>query len=122
MGLLFNAVSSLFAGGDPSANLSPEEAQRRLSSGNPPQFVDVRSTEEHRGGRIAGSRHIALPELGHRMGELDKARPTLLYCHGGTRSGMGLRMLKAEGFQDVTHIQGGIMAWAHSGLPVERGG
>lgn len=104
---------------DPTAEISPQEAFQRLKAGKTIQLVDVRSPEENRQMRIAGSKLIPLNELGSRMKEIDKIKPVLLYCHSGNRSGMALRMLKGQGYTQAAHIVGGISAWSRSGLPVE---
>lgn len=118
------SVLKIFLGAgvsDPSANLDPLEAQKHLKDKNPPQLIDVRSREEHQEARIPGSRLIPLQELADRLKEIDKARPVLLYCRSGNRSGMAYQTLKSHGYPNVSHIQGGILAWSQCGLPVERG-
>jgi len=121
MGNFFSILKGLLGLGpsDPTANLAPTEAFQRLKSGNPHQLVDVRSGEENKQNRIAGSRHIPLQELGKRVPELDPNKPVLLYCQSGARSGMALRMLKGAGFSQAAHIRGGLSAWRFSNLPVE---
>ena len=104
---------------DPSSEISPQEAFQRLKGGKTIQLVDVRSMDEHRQMRIAGSKLIPLNELGSRLKEIDKIKPVLLYCHGGNRSGMALRLLKGQGYTQAAHIKGGISAWSRSGMPVE---
>ena len=116
---LVHLFQSLVGGSDPSLHLSPVDAHEKIKGSKSLQLVDVRSKEEYQGGRIPGSRLIPVSELGRRMKELDKTRPILLYCRSGNRSGMALHMLKDSGYPQVTHIRGGIMAWAHEGLPVE---
>ena len=42
-------------------------------------ILDVRQPNEYAAGHLPGARLIPLPELGDRMDELDKQRPTLVY-------------------------------------------
>lgn len=42
-------------------------------------ILDVRQPGEYAAGHLAGARLIPLPELGDRLNELDKERPTLVY-------------------------------------------
>ena len=56
--------------------------------------------------------HIPLAQLASRAGELDPARPVVLYCAGGWRSSVGASLLRANGFTDVSDILGGYTAWA----------
>ena len=71
---------------DEGKEISREEAQRLMSEGA--QLIDVRVDHEWEAGRIAGATHLPLAELSVRSGELDRERPVVLYCRGGTRSSM----------------------------------
>jgi sulfur-carrier protein adenylyltransferase/sulfurtransferase len=42
-------------------------------------ILDVRQPSEYEAGHLPGARLIPLPELGDRLGELDKEKPTLVY-------------------------------------------
>ena len=64
-------------------------------------MVDVRTPEEFAGGCAPGCLNIPLDQLAQRMGELDMARPILLCCASGARSGYAQRFLQQAGFRDV---------------------
>lgn len=51
----------------------------------------------------------------------DKDTPVLLYCETGRMSAEAARSLLAEGYEDVSHLDGGLAAWRLAGLPVEQG-
>ncbi|GAB6125295.1 rhodanese-like domain-containing protein [Humidesulfovibrio idahonensis] len=74
-------------------------------------LLDVRQDFEYAEGHLPGSRHIPLPELAERLGELDKNLPILVYCHGGMRSLAAANMLAGQGFREIMSLKGGIMAW-----------
>ncbi|MEP6936842.1 MAG: rhodanese-like domain-containing protein, partial [Chthoniobacterales bacterium] len=74
---------------------------------------------EWRNGHVPGARHIFLPELRQRVGELDKEKPTAVYCASGYRASIGASVLKQEGFQVVNNVPGSWHAWRQAGLPVE---
>jgi hydroxyacylglutathione hydrolase len=76
------------------------------------EVVDVRTPAEVEAGKIPGARTIALTELVHRVGELDPARPTVVYCASGYRSSIAASVLRAHGFADVSDLLGGYGAWA----------
>src|SRR5215204_6593106 len=99
--------------------VSREEAQRLLEEGA--QLVDVRADHEWEAGRIGGARHIPLPELAQRTEELDKDRPVVLYCRGGTRSSMATEALADAGYE-AAKLTEGIVGWADEGLPLEPEG
>ena len=75
-------------------------------------LVDVRNPGEVEQGTIPGARHIGLPELLRRRGELDPSAPTLVFCAGGYRSAIASSLLRSHGFTDVSDIIGGYTAWA----------
>ncbi len=103
---------------DEDIELTPAEAAARLAEDGW-QVVDVRLAEERmEDGRIAGDVHIGLIELATRAGEIDPERPVLVYCRSGNRSGMAVAALRGAGY-DAHNLEGGILAWAAAGLPLE---
>jgi rhodanese-related sulfurtransferase/DNA-binding transcriptional ArsR family regulator len=54
---------------------------KRVASGEV-TLLDVRPTEEWRGGHLLDAMHIPLPELPTRLLELPKRRPVVAYCRG----------------------------------------
>lgn len=96
--------------------VSRDEAQKLIEEGA--QLVDVRADHEWEAGRIAGATHLPLAELAERTGEIDKDRPVVLYCRGGTRSTMATDALAEAGF-DVAKLSEGIVGWSEADLPLE---
>lgn len=66
-------------------------------------FVDVRTPAEFAAGSRPGSLNIPLDELPGKAGTLDKAKPVILCCASGARSGVAAGMLRAMGFRSVTN-------------------
>jgi rhodanese-related sulfurtransferase len=86
---------------------------------------DLRSRE----GRIPGAVHIPLsvlewrvdPTSGHQSAELaGHERDLILICHEGYSSSLAAVRLQDLGFEEVTDVIGGFVAWAAAELPVER--
>ncbi|MGC1851544.1 MAG: rhodanese-like domain-containing protein [Solirubrobacterales bacterium] len=96
--------------------VSREEAQKLIEDGA--QLVDVRADHEWEAGRIPGATHLPLAELAERTGEIDKDRPVVLYCRGGTRSTMATDALADAGF-DAAKLGEGIVGWSEADLPLE---
>ncbi len=71
------------------------------------QILDVRNPNELLAGQITGSRNLPLPTLLDRLGDLDPAAPTLVYCAGGYRSATAASLLRHAGFEHVAELAGG---------------
>ena len=82
------------------------------------QVVDVRNPGETARGVDPGRARSCCPQLTRRMGELDPARPTVVYCASGYRSSIGASVLAAAGFDDVSDLLGGFGAWDDGTRPV----
>ena len=95
--------------------ISREQARKLIEEGA--QLIDVRVEHEWEVGRIAGASQLPLDELAERAGEIDRDRPVILYCRGGTRSSMATAALEAAGY-DAAKLSEGIVGWAEEGLPL----
>jgi hydroxyacylglutathione hydrolase len=82
-------------------------------------LLDVRGRAEHAAGHVPGALHIPLGELAERSRELSRGRPLALFCTGGTRSRIGVSVLRREGFSELLDQGGGFAAHVEAGLPVE---
>lgn len=86
---------------------------RLLRSGDSDvQLIDVREQWEAQIASLPGSLLIPLGELPGRIGELDRSRPVVTYCHSGVRSAEAARFLTGQGFT-ATSLHGGINAWSN---------
>ncbi len=79
-------------------------------------LVDVRTPEEHDEIRIANSQNIDFysPTFDEDISKLDKKKPVILYCKGGTRSAKCAKKLKSAGFEKIYDLEGGLSKWKHS--------
>lgn len=100
-----------FSGIDPQA-LEEMRAQRDCL------LIDVRTDEEVGRGMIAGARHIPLHQLASRIDTIGRDRSVVFYCQSGARSMQASAFLAARGWPEVYNLNGGIVAWVRSGLPV----
>ncbi|HSN11255.1 MAG TPA: rhodanese-like domain-containing protein [Propionibacteriaceae bacterium] len=94
-------------------DITVHEAFERLRTA---QVVDVREDHEVAQGRIPGSLHIPLGQLGERLSELDRHRPVVAVCRSGNRSGTATRLLTSVGYT-CDNMAGGMLAWQSAGLP-----
>jgi phage shock protein E len=72
--------------------------------------VDVRTPEEFAAGHLAGAININVEgtDFATQMGQLDKAKNYVLYCHSGRRAGIALDWMKQNGFTGTITNAGGI--------------
>jgi len=100
-------------------NIGVEELEKLLQKGGV-RLLDVRTDAEIAQGKISQGEPLPLHLIPLRMGELDKDATTVFYCRSGGRSAQAAAFVSANGFTDVYNLQGGIIAWANSGLPVSK--
>ena len=98
--------------------VAPAELSARLAHKDAPQLLDVRTPEEFAAGHIPGAVLIPHETLAQRLGELDRARPVVVYCRTGRRATIAETLLRERGFE-VSQLQGSWQAWQAAGLPQE---
>jgi len=83
--------------------------------------LDVREAADYEKGHMLNARNIALGELESRAPEIEKhkAKPVIVVCDDGNRSGRATALRK-HGFEQVFTLSGGIGAWRQAGLPLEK--
>ncbi len=97
-----------------------EDLKQRLDAREEILLLDVREPYEYQAGNIGGHL-IPLNDLPRRLGELDPDRETVVHCRSGARSALAVEFLRAQGFQNVKNLAGGILAWAEKVDPSLKG-
>jgi len=70
-------------------------------------IIDVRSPDEFAGGSYPGAKNIPVNSLPSRWAEVGpKDKPVVVYCASGGRSAVAQKILKTNGFTDVTNAGG----------------
>jgi rhodanese-related sulfurtransferase len=100
--------------------LGPKEAKAAIDAGA--TILDVREQDEWDAGHLAGSVHLPLSELAHRLDEVPAADVLLVVCRSGARSDMVASHLDGGGRSGCANLAGGLQAWAAAGLPLEPHG
>ena len=102
--------------------IGPTEAVRLMNQGA--LLVDVRTRAEFDTGHIIEARHVPQDELAQSAEALKrfKDKPVITCCETGMRSGASARVLKAQGFNKVVNLRGGLQAWRAENLPLVRDG
>jgi NADPH-dependent 2,4-dienoyl-CoA reductase/sulfur reductase-like enzyme/rhodanese-related sulfurtransferase len=89
----------------------------RLDAGEKPFLLDVRGPKEFEQMRLGlGETLVPLGQLRKRISELpaDKHAPIVTYCKVSMRGYEAQRVLQANGYDNVTVMEGGLVAWPYA--------
>ena len=100
-------------------NVTPQELQARIDNGESLHLIDVRTPNEYSTGHIKGARLLPLQALQQRMNEIPRDAAVVCICRSGGRSAAASEFLANAGYQDVTNMSGGMMAWSRANLPIK---
>jgi adenylyltransferase/sulfurtransferase len=93
--------------------ISVEETKRLLDeTPDAVMLIDVREPFEVETCRIAGAESIPMRQIPEHVGSLPKDKHLLIHCHHGGRSLRVTEYLRANGYDAVTNVAGGINAWS----------
>ena len=95
-----------------SDEISVQELAARRERGENLELVDVREPHEYQIAHLEGAVLIPLRSLPERFAEIPRDRDVVLHCHHGVRSLTALEFLRAQGYERVTSLAGGIEAWS----------
>nr|WP_221376927.1 adenylyltransferase/sulfurtransferase MoeZ [Actinoplanes polyasparticus] len=98
------------------ATITARELKDWQDSGKDLFLVDVREPAEWEINRIPGATLIPKGEIlsGEALARFPQDRQIVLHCKSGVRSAEALAALKAAGFKDAVHVQGGIVSWVNT--------
>jgi glyoxylase-like metal-dependent hydrolase (beta-lactamase superfamily II) len=120
-------ISGWLDGGMHSWNIAglPEEHVPQISAQNlaavmakdiNSAVLDVRGKLEFETLHLNGAMNIAAPDIRRRHPEVPRDRPVYVICNSGHRSSLACSILQQKGFQNVTNVAGGMMAFSAAGL------
>jgi thioredoxin len=99
--------------------LRPEEVAALLAR-QQVSLVDTREAPVFARAHLPGAINIPIEEVGNRLAELHMlAGAPVLYCRSGDKTREVAATLAAQGVP-VSFLDGGVLGWEASGLPVER--
>jgi rhodanese-related sulfurtransferase len=117
-GYLDGGAGAMLRGGEQEvrsvARWSAVELKERLTRGDAPALVDVRTEGEWNSGRIPGSVHVPLNRLLQNLDAIPRDGPVLTYCKSGYRSSIAASILRCHGFGGASDLAGGIDVWPGS--------
>jgi rhodanese-related sulfurtransferase len=98
--------------------LSPQQAITMVNA-QQGLFLDIRDAGDYKQGHIVDALHLPAAKLETRIGELEKhkSKPIVLVCKMGQQASAAGKTLKANGFEHVYKMTGGMMEWSNLQLP-----
>ncbi|MFI5890498.1 adenylyltransferase/sulfurtransferase MoeZ [Actinoplanes sp. NPDC051513] len=99
-----------------NSTITARELKDWQDSGKDLFLVDVREPAEWEINRIPGATLIPKGEIlsGEALSRFPQDQQIVLHCKSGVRSAEALAALKAAGFKDAVHVQGGIVSWVNT--------
>ena len=100
-------------------SLSPQQAITMVNAQDG-LFLDIRDAGDYKQGHIVDALHLPAAKLESRLAELEKHKdtPIVLVCKMGQTASAAGKTLKANGFEHVYKMTGGMMEWSNLQLPV----
>ena len=85
-------------------------------------ILDVRTPAEYTAGHLANAVNIDFnaTDFSQKIGKLDKGKTYLVYCRSGHRSAGAVEIMKAQSFQSIYNLDGGITKWTGENNPVVK--
>lgn len=85
-------------------------------------LLDVRTSMEFSGGRIAGSINLPVDQVQDLVEKIlpDKEKTVYVYCLSGSRSIAAVEIMRQLGYKNVFSVISGLMAWRVYKLPLEK--
>ncbi len=104
-----------------ATDLSQEEYMSRQNDDSDNFFLlDCRTSQEFAGGHIKGACNISHGDVGSRLSEIPKDKDVIMYCRSGRRVSVIARVLAANDYSRLFHIDGDMTAWLRNSRPVSN--
>ena len=110
---------SACSSGNEADKVSLQQARAEHEAGRV-LLIDIRETREHQTGVAQGAVLLPMSQLSQKQTLIPKNpdQPVLLICNTQNRSKASLEKLKAQGYQNIRYVEGGMSQWAAKGWPM----
>ena len=84
--------------------------------------LDVRSPQEFAAGHIPGAVNVPYTDIENQLEKLApyQSKPIVIYCRSGRRAEIAAAILHKSNFLKLAHLEGDMLAWEASQLPIEK--
>ena len=101
--------------------ISPAALLDRITRGNAPAVLDVRSPAEFAAGHVPGAVNVPFTSvLGGSDVNAPKREALVVYCGHGPRAWLAGEALRWRGYVRILYMRGHMAAWRRAGLREER--
>jgi hydroxyacylglutathione hydrolase len=99
--------------------MQPQELAKRITAGNSPVVIDVRTGFEFKAGHIPGAVNAPVWKILLRLVKLphDKQTEMVVLCELGPRAMAGMAVLGLYRYRNASLLDGHMSAWRRLGLP-----
>ena len=94
------------------------ELNQRLTAGDRPLILDVRTPQEFASGHIPSAQSVPLDQLRGQLDALPRDQEIYVICEGGARSRAASQTMAGAGLLPVD-VEDGMSGWRWRGLPTE---
>lgn len=110
---------SACSSGNEADKVSLQQARAEHEAGRV-LLIDIRETREHQTGVAQGAVLLPMSQLPQKQSLIPKNpdQLVLLICNTQNRSKASLEKLKAQGYQNIRYVEGGMSEWASKGWPM----
>jgi rhodanese-related sulfurtransferase len=100
------------------------ESARQIIRSESPILLDVREPEEFAQGHLAGAINVPRGVLEFNVDPLnpaansaltDRSTKMIVYCRSGSRSALAVQTLRTLGYEHISSMDGGFLAWKSAG-------
>jgi len=105
-------------------SITPQQLNARRETGEPLEFLDVRTPPEFAAAHVPGAQLVPLDRLDPQayLGQRkNPEKPIYVFCQAGGRATKAVERFRQAGFDNAILVEGGTQAWIDAGLPVDRG-
>ena len=90
--------------------ISVEELKSKIDNNEDFQLIDVRETFEYEVSNLEGE-NIPLASVLLEKDKISRDKPVIIHCRSGKRSAQAIKLLENEGYDNLSNLVGGILAW-----------
>jgi len=90
--------------------ISVEELKSKIDNNEDFQLIDVRETFEYEVSNLDGE-NIPLASVLLEKDKISRDKPVVVHCRSGKRSAQAIKLLENEGYDNLSNLVGGILAW-----------